>query len=154
MDREEVFGIINYLITECTKLKGKYVDEKDLEIDYVCIFSHSETEYKQLLKVAGSLGKIAQETPTGPVFAFNSLVETIAGNPKLLKIRKPDVTRPQRGDVDFNTDYENFKNKYLDNKRFTLIKRESFEMIELRDDAFDVLVYFSSTPLSQQLGIR
>ncbi len=153
MKQEEILRIIGYLVSECNKLKNKYVDEKDLEVDYVCVFAQSESEYNQLIEAAESLGKIVDETPTGPIFAFNFPLKTIAGSPKLLKIRKPDKTRPQRGDVDFNTDYSNFKNKYLNDKEFTLVKREKFEMIELKDPSFDVLVYFSSTPTSQQLGI-
>lgn len=153
MTTEEFNNIISYIVENCAELKNKYIEEKNLEIDYVCIFSHTQQEYKELLEQAGKIGKIANETPTGPVFAFNSPPKTIVGNPKLLRIRKPDETRSQRGDVDFNTDYKNFKKKYLDGKRFTLIKRENFEMLELRDDSFDVLVYFSSSPLSKQLGI-
>ncbi|MDO8621037.1 MAG: hypothetical protein Q7R31_02035 [Candidatus Levybacteria bacterium] len=152
MTTEEFNNIISYIVENCAELKNKYINE-NLEIDYICIFSHTQQEYNELLKQAGKIGKIADETPTGPVFEFNSPPKTIIGNPKLLKIRKPDETRPQRGNVDFNSDYENFKKKHLDGRRFTLIKRENFEMLELRDDAFDVLVYFSSSPLSKQLGV-
>lgn len=152
MTPEDLNKIIVYIVEQCVKLKDKYTGEKDLIADYVCIFSHSQDEYNALIKSAEQIGKLASQTPTGPVFAFINPPDTIVGKPKLLKIRKPDTTRPQRGDVDFNTDYEMFKNKYRDNKRFTLIQREDFEMIELRDDNFDVFVYFSSTPLSKQLG--
>lgn len=154
MTIEDLSKIIFCIVGQCVELKNKYTDEKDLIADYVCVFSHSEDEYSELIKIAEQIGKLAIETPTGPVYAFINPPETITGNPKLLKIRKPDITRSQRGDVDFNTDYEMFKNKYLDNKRFTLIQREDFEMIELRDDNFYVLVYFSSIPLSKQLGVR
>lgn len=144
--------IIDYIVEKSVDLKNKYVKE-ELKIDYVCVFSQSQEEYDHFIGLASSLGKIAQETKTGPVFKFNSPPQTIAGKPNLLKIRIPDKTRPQGGDVDFNTDYEKFKAKYLNDKNFTLIKRENFEMIELRDEGFDVLVYFSSIPLSKQLGI-
>lgn len=153
MTNEDVTKIIDYIIGECVALKNKYVQERDLKADYICIFSHSQEEYNELLKYAQLIGRVADETPTGSVFAFNAPPETIAGRPKMLKIRKPDEKRPQRGDVDFNTDYGAFKKRYLDGKRFTLIKRENFEMIELKDDTYNVLVYFSSIPLSKQLGI-
>ena len=153
MIAEEFNNIISYIVQRCTELKDKYIDEKNLEIDYICIFSHTQQEYNELFEQAEKIGKIVDKTPTGPVFAFNFPSRTIAGSPKLLKVRKPDETRPQRGDVDFNTDYENFKKKYLDNKRFTLIKRGKLEMIELKDNNFDVLVYFSSIPLSKQLRV-
>lgn len=145
--------IIDYIVQKCVDLKNKYIEEK-LEIDYVCIFSQTQEEYNQFLDLASSLGKIVHETKTGPIFKFNSPPQTIAGKPKLLKIRIPDPTRPQRGDVDFNTDYEKFKKKYLDNKKVKLTKSwDGFEMIELRDEKFDVLVYFSISPLSKNLGV-
>lgn len=153
MTTDDFNKIIQYIIERCADLKNKYVNE-DIKVDYICIFSQSQDEYSKLLKHASSLGEIIDNTNTGPVFKFNSYPSTILGNPKVLKIRIPDKTRPQRGDVDFTTNYAEFKSKYLDNKRFKLIKREKFEMIELRDEKFDVLVYFSSIPPSKILGIN
>lgn len=152
MKTDELKSIINYIIEKCVLLKNKYVSEQ-MGIDYICIFSQSESEYKELLKLTKSIGTIVDDTKTGPVFKFNNPPQTIAGKPKVLKIRIPDTTRPQRGDVDFNSNYKEFKQKYFDNKRLTLIKREKFEMLELRDDRFDVLVYFSSIPQSKLLGV-
>lgn len=153
MKIDEFNKVINHIVEKCVELKNKYVQE-DLEIDYICIFSQNQEEYDQFLKLASSLGEIVDQTKTGPVFKFNSPPQTIEGKPKLLKIRIPDPTRPQRGDVDFNSDYENFKQKYLDGKRFNLVKSwDGFEMIELRDENFNVLVYFSIRPLSKKLGV-
>lgn len=153
MTVEDLNKIVLYIASECVKLKDKYTDEKDLAADYVCIFAQSLDEYRDLLEATKKIGKLAGGTLTGPVYAFNNRPQTAAGKPKLLKIRKPDATRTQRGDVDFNTSYEEFKKKYLDNKRFTLVVRPEFEMIELMDNDFDVRVYFSSIPLSKTLGV-
>jgi hypothetical protein len=153
MDQEEFNRIISYIVEQGVDLKNKYVQEKNLDIDYICIFAQSEGEYKKLLERASFTGEIVQETKTGPVFKFYKNPETIAGKPKVLKIRIPDKTRPQKGDVDFNTNYLEFKNKYSNQRKFSLIEREVFEMIELRDDKYDVLVYFSNVPPSKQLGI-
>lgn len=145
--------IIDYIVHKCVELKNKYVDE-EMMIDYVCIFSQNQEEYDQFLKFARDLGEIADQTKTGPIFKFNNPPQTIVGKPKLLKIRIPDPTRPQRGDVDFNSDYESFKKKYLDDNKFKLVKSwDGFEMVELRDKEFDVLVYFSISPLSKKLGV-
>lgn len=144
--------IIDYIAHKCVELKNKYVEE-EMDIDYVCIFCQNKDEYNEFIKLAKSIGTIVDKTKTGPVFKFNNPPQTVAGNPKLLKIRIPDPTRPQRGDVDFNSNYENFKKKYLDNSRFKLVKSsDGFEMIELRDENYDVLVYFSIIPLSKTLG--
>lgn len=149
---EELSKIIGYVVQNCVRLKNKYVNES-MDVDYICIFSQNQEEYDRLQKLASELGPIADKTKSGPVFKFNNPPQTIAGKPKLLKIRIPDATRPQRGDADFSTDYENFKKKYLNSRGFSLIVRPKFEMLELRDDNFDVLVYFSSIPQSKLLGV-
>ncbi len=150
MIASEFFKIIEYITKNCRDLKNKYINE-DLKIDYVCIFSQSQKEYKELSEVASGVGKLVDETKTGPVFKFNNPPDTVIGHPKVLKIRVPDSLRPERGDVDFTSNYADFKNKYFDDNKFKLIKREKFEMLELRDPAFNVLVYFSSISPSQLL---
>ena len=150
MTSSDLYKTIEYIANKCNDLKDKYIDE-DLKIDYVCIFSQSQEEYEKLLDAAHNIGSIVDETSTGPVFKFNNLRKTIIGSPKVLKIRIPEKTRTERGDVDFITDYENFKNKYFDNNRFKLIKRERFEMLELKDPEFNIIAYFSSIPPSKLL---
>lgn len=146
MYENKLDNLIQKIISECTKLKNKYMGEKDLIADWVCIFSQSDDEYQELIRQANKIGEVVESTETGLIYKF--------GKPKLLKIRIPDATRPEIGDVDFITDYKQFKNKYLDNNKFTLIKREKFEMIELKDSAFNVRVYFSSIPPSKLRGIN
>lgn len=150
MTSSELFKIIEYITKNCKDLKDKYINE-DLKIDYICIFSQSQKEYEELLEIASSVGKLVDKTKTGPVFKFHNPPQTIIGKPKVIKIRIPDNTRPERGDVDFTSNYSDFKNKYFDDNKFKLIKREKFEMLELKDPAFNVLVYFSSIPQSQLL---
>lgn len=153
MTMEEFNQIINYIVAECIKLKNEYALEKNLEIDYICIFSHNQEEYSKLIKHASNVGKVVDQTNTGPLFKFHTPLKTASGNAKVLKIRIPDETRPERGDVDFSTNYEEFKKEYLSKPNFSLIKREKFEMIELKDEKYDVLVYFSSIPPSKLIGV-
>lgn len=153
MTIEEFNNIIGHIVNDCVSLKNKYTKKQNLEIDYICIFSQTQEEYQELINHALQIGKNVNETKTGPVFKFHTPLKTIAGDAKVLKIRTPDETRPERGDVDFNTNYEEFKKEYMTKPNFSLIIRESFEMIELKDDQYDVLVYFSSTPPSKLLGI-
>ncbi len=150
MTFSEFLKIIEYITKNCRDLKNKYINE-DLKIDYICIFSQSQKEYEELLEIASRVGKLVDETKTGPVFKFHNPPQTIIGAPKVIKIRIPDNTRPERGDVDFITEYAAFYQNYFDDNRFKLIKREKFEMLELKDSAFNVLVYFSSIPPSQLL---
>ena len=77
------------------------------------------------------------------------------GDLRLLKIRKPYPTHPERGNADFTvSDYQNFKKENLAKKNFKLIKREDFEMIELTDPDFNVRVYFSNPPTDKKFGIE
>lgn len=147
-------NLIHYIVKCCVNLKNKYVADKTLVADYICIFSHNRQEYQEFIHQASLLGEIAEETKTGPVFKFHVPPKTLAGKPKVLKIRIPDDTKKEKGDVDFITDYMKFKSVYLDNRRFTLIKREKFEMIQLKDNEYDVLVYFSSIPPSKLLEMN
>jgi len=141
------------MVRQSRELKNKYTDEIGARVNYACIFSQSDDEFSELKKSAEQIGKAIEETPSGPLFYIQPL-DTVSGQLKLLKIRKPDKTRPERGDADFTVnDYRVFKNKYILQNNFKLILREKFEMIELMDPDFNVRAYFSHPPLDKQLGI-
>jgi hypothetical protein len=104
--------------------------------------------------LAGQLGPIADNTATGPVFEIPPLL-TPGGELRLLKIRRPDPKRPERGDADFTvSDFETFKREHLSAAGFGLIQRPEMEMIELIDPSFDVLAYYSHPPLAEVLSKR
>jgi hypothetical protein len=153
MNSNDFQGLLQTIVEKCVAFKNKYVKEKDLPIDYICVFSHSEKEFNEFLQHASTLGPIIEETKTGPVFKFTKPLQTIVGIPNVLKIRKPDLTKPQLGDVDFTTDYPNFKKEYYGQNGFSLIVREKFEMLELKDKTSDVLAYFSCVPPSKLIGV-
>ena len=89
----------------------------------------------------------------GPVF-YTEPLKTISGNLRLVKIRRPDLKRKERGDADFTVaDYPSFKKTYLGKSGFGIIKRPNMEMIELSDSAFNVLAYFSNPPLGKALNL-
>jgi len=153
MEIEELKLLVKKTVKQACELKNKYTDERDAHVNYACIFSQSDSEYKDLLMTAQKIGKVIEKTPTGPLFQINSL-DTISGKLNLLKIRLPDSKRPERGDADFTvSDYPKFKKRYLSKKGFKLITRDNFEMIELYIPSFNVRVYFSYPPLDQQFGL-
>jgi hypothetical protein len=153
MDNGQIVEMIKQIAEQCTVLKNKHTKEKNAPISYVCIFSQSEDEYNELLLAAGEMGGVVDETPTGPLFKINP-IETVSGRLKLLKIRIPDKTRPERGDSDFKvSNYPDFKRAYLNKNGFKLVVRPNFEMIELMDPEFNVRVYFPDKPLDEERGI-
>ncbi|TKJ17610.1 hypothetical protein CEE44_03690 [Candidatus Woesearchaeota archaeon B3_Woes] len=154
MNTEDLKKLVKNIVEEATILKNKHIDFKDIPINYACIFSQSEKEYQELLEISRKIGTMIKETPSGFLFHISPL-ETISGTLKLLKIRFPDSTRPERGDADFTiSNFSRFEKKYLSKKGFKLIKKENFYMIELMDPKFNVRAYFSNPPLDLQLNIK
>lgn len=151
---KDLIHLIQEIVKEAISLKDKHTSEKEAKVNYACIFSQSKNQYDSLLLPAQQIGKVVKETPTGLLFLV-SPIDTSAGMLRLLKIRKPDQTRPELGDADFTLeDYSEFKKKHLSKKGFKLITREDFEMVELMDAQFNVRAYFSNPPLDKQLKIK
>lgn len=140
--------ITQQILMPATALKDKYTNQKSASAAWVCIFSQSEQEYQELLEQANKLGDPFEETATGPKFLLD---KPTVGGVRILKIRKPDPTKTERGDADFSVDdYQSFKEKYLGQENFKLIERENFEMIELMEDGASVRAYFSNPPIEEQ----
>lgn len=153
MTKEELQEMIQSVVSQAKELKDKYIAEDNSKVNYVAIFSQSDNEYKDLLEAIKEIGEVILDTKTGPLFKI-TLLDTVTGDLKLVKIRKPDKTRPERGDADFTIDdYDKFKKDFLGKEGFKLIEREDFEMIELMDSEFNVRAYFSNPPLDEQLKV-
>jgi hypothetical protein len=148
--------ILDYIIPKTLEMNHLYVPDELVRINYSAIFCENDAEYEELNKEAAQIGDVVEDTPTGPLYKLHKPLQTLAGPLWLLKIRKPDPTRPQRGDADFTLkDYYSFKEKYSKNtEHFKVIDRGNFEMIELKDSKFDVLSYFSNIPLTLQFSIE
>ena len=154
MDENELKQFIQEIVKKANDLKNRHTSEENAPVNYACIFCQNDEQYNNTISILQRIGSLVEETPTGPIFRIQPL-DTIAGDIQLLKIRKPDPTRPELGDADFTvSDYPEFKKKYLSQEGFKLIVRKDFEMIELVDPKFDVRVYFSNPTLEKQLGIE
>lgn len=150
----DLITIIRYVVGRSTELKNKFTNASTSPVEFACIFCQDGKEYEKLTTAIQVLGKIIQNTPTGQTYLLNEPIRTVAGPLRLVKIRKPDNLRRERGDADFNTDYQNFKKRYRGDSRFELIKRETFEMLRLSDPDFDVMACFSNVPISRGLAIK
>ena len=153
MNESKLKQLIQEIVKKANSLKDKHTSEKNAPVNYACIFCQSEEQYNNLIATLEKIGKVVKETAMGPVFHISPL-DTVAGKLQLLKIRKPDKSRPELGDADFTVaDYPEFKKRYLSQKGFSLMIRD-FEMIELADPQFNVRAYFSNPPLTKQLGLE
>jgi len=154
MKIDELKTLVRDIVADALRLSAAHTSEQKAPVNYACVFTHSTAEYEEMVKVARQLGPVAQETPTGPVFHIAPL-STAAGTLRLLKIRRPDPKRPERGDADFTVaDYDSFKNTHLGKPGFSLIKRTNMEMIELIDPSYDVIAYYSHPALADVLKLN
>lgn len=154
METEDLKSIVKDIVEKATILKNKHTECKDAPVNYACFFSHSDEEFASLVGLADKMGSVVKETPTGPIFLIET-ISTVAGNLKILKIRKPFTDKPQMGYADFTlSDYPSFKKTYLSDDRFELTVRENYEMIGIKDSEFDVFAYFAYPPLDEQLSIK
>lgn len=151
---EDLAEIVKYIVDRAVILKNSFTDEKSAPVEFACVFCKSDDEYQKFSKEIKTNGKIVEDTPTGFTYLLNTPINTVAGSLRLVKIRKVDPERKERGDADFNTDYGKFKENYANHPKFELIKREDFEMLRLSDSKFDVLACFSNIPKSMVLKIN
>jgi hypothetical protein len=153
MNIDELEKIIFYLVKQGLATLERFTDEKNGALDYVAIFAKDENEFNDLLMIAETVGQeVDKETAkTGRTFLLNKPLDTTAGVLSLIKIRKPDDTRLQRGAPDFKIpDYQQFKDKYLKSDgNFTLMLKNDYEMIEIKGP--DVLVYIPDKTLSERM---
>lgn len=153
MTPEELKALVQKIVAEARRLNATHTDEPDAPVNYACIFAQSQAEYEEMVNVARQLGPVADDTATGPVFHIAPL-STDAGTLRLLKIRRPDPKRPERGDADFTVaDYDAFKKRHLSKPGFGLIQRKHMEMLELIDPSFNVLSYYSHPTLAEVLKL-
>lgn len=154
MNKSRLINITKSIVQQSFELCKKHISDLQVHVSYCAFFSQSQEEYDELNEQVKLFGRIANDTPTGPVYVINP-IETVAGQLRVLKVRRPDPTRPERGDADFAIqDYSSFKENYLKKAGFKLIVREKFEMIELMDSEFNVRAYFSNPPVEEHEGIR
>lgn len=150
MTKEGLQKLVQDIVEQSCGLKDKHTDQKNAPVHYCCIFSQNQNEYEELLEVANKIGKVIEETSMGPLFQIEP-IETVSGLLRILKIRKPDLTRLERGDADFAVkNYDEFKETCLTKPGIGVIERDTFEMIELMDPAFNVRAYFSNPPVEEQ----
>ena len=153
MKIDELKKLVQEIVAESRRLSAAHTSEHQAPVNYACVFTHSVSEYEEMIKVTRQLGPMVQDTAMGPVFHIPPL-STVAGTLRLLKIRRPDPKRPERGDADFTVaDYEKFKKTYLGRPGFGIIKRAEMEMIELIDPSYNVIAYYSHPTLATVLKL-
>lgn len=142
---EQLIETVRYIATQTEKLCRKAIGE-ELPVHSLTVFAHEQEEYNNLVAILSELGSPYNEN-NGPRVILHIPIRIGTNTITHLRIRKPDLGRPQVGCNDFDVEnYNEFKGNYLelypDNLR--LIIRHEYEMIEFFDPRFDVLAYVVS----------
>ncbi len=142
--QEELMATIRYIVVEASKMISKVIGKK-LPIKSLTVFSHSQPEFDFLSEMIGGIGR-PYNFNNGPRVELFEPIVIDENHITHLRIRQPDLERPQVGCNDFDTDYRKFKQDYLSQNRtgLRLIVRPEYEMIEISDSGFDVLSYVVS----------
>lgn len=142
MTPEDLIAKVKEVATGITNVKDMYVDESDLELVYITLFSHTKEEHVDHINAANQIGSEISDH-NGPVFKLDDPIELPNGMLKQFRIRKPDPERPQKGCGDFKVNnYQDFKNTYIDQPNFVFFDRETYEFIGIHDLDQEYLVYF------------
>jgi hypothetical protein len=150
MTTDQLRETLQKIVSDAKKLSVAHGGELNAPVNYACIFTHTDTEYDELVETAHQLGVIAQDTAMGPVFRISPAISTDAGKLDLIKIGRPDPKRLERGDADFTVNnYQAFKKANSGKLGWSLISRPDMEMLELIDRDFNVLAYYSNPTLAE-----
>ncbi len=145
-NKDELIDAVVYIATNTSKLCEKVIG-KSLPIQSLTVFSHYPGEYEKLVQMLFEMGVLINEN-NGPRVVLHKPIKTNDHIITHLRIRIPDIERPQVGCNDFEVEnYEIFKSQYLSNHPDNLrcIVRPEYEMIEFSDPKYDVLAYVVSS---------
>lgn len=155
MEHKSLFKIVDTIIARGLEAIKANTDGYEFSLDYVAIFAKDQAEFDEMLHCAESLGTEVDlaSAKTGKTFKLSEPKTIDDRILKVLKIRRPDQTRPQRGAPDFVVnDYQKFKDQYLSSSgNFTLMVRKDYEMIELK--GIEVLVYLKKESFSRAIVV-
>ena len=154
MNHNNLESTVSAIVKQANELRLRHSLGYPARVSYCAIFCQNAEQFTSMNSQASSIGALANDTSTGPVYVVPP-IETVMGPLRIVKVRKPDPTRPERGDADFAVeDYEAFKAANIGRPGFSLIERGHYEMIELMDRDFDVRAYFSHPPVEEHPGIK
>lgn len=141
---DELIESVKFVVAESSAMSKAILNET-FPITSVTIFSHSDSEFEILKGLLQQLGKPFSFN-NGPRVVLHKPITFGAHKITHVRIRRPDVERPQMGCNDFDTEYVSFKDKYLTlhPENLSLITRPEYEMIEFHHPEFNVLAYVVS----------
>lgn len=122
-------------------------------LDYVDIFPQNEEEHFALAAEIETLGKPVFKTSTGTTYKLFKPVDTVQGPLELIRVRIYDETRTAfLGHPDYAiAEYEKAKEFLLQKENVGMLTRPDYDLIEVWDPKYKVLLYIPSVPLTKDI---
>lgn len=146
---------IEEILIETHKTFDKYFfnnlfTRENFELDLIDIFARDENDFTQLNLLLGTFGTKVHQKETGSIYKLHEALPTSFGPLHFIKTRIRDVQKPFLGAPDFIVqNFAEFKKEFLEKENFTLIERPEYEMIELWDTDYKVLLYFPNSSIGK-----
>lgn len=141
--KAELLNTIRYIANQTSQMCKEIVGIT-LPIKSLTVFCHDENEFEHLKEILNTMGAPYNEN-NGPRITLSEPIIVNEHTITHVRIRHPDILRPHVGCNDFEVNsYVDFKNTYLHSPYLKLIQRPTYEMIEFRHPAYDVLAYVVS----------
>jgi len=71
MDAEDLKIKVQSIVEKATTLKNKHIEEKNISVNYACIFAQTEEELKSYLKSHEKLEKLSKKRQRVQFFILN-----------------------------------------------------------------------------------
>ncbi|MCX6730700.1 MAG: hypothetical protein NTZ55_02540 [Candidatus Roizmanbacteria bacterium] len=146
---KKIVDIFNTITVTTGKIVAAHIDKKYLtgKVDFVSIYAKSLQEFEEFSQEIAANGTIADPQPKGSYYWLKEPLQTTIGTIRRCRVRKFDMTHPERGYNDFEVvDFKAFKLRYMNSPYFSLVDNHNgIEMLEFRNPQYDVRVYFPNT---------
>ena len=96
MNQTNLQSTVRMIVQRANDLRLQHAPKFNAHVSYCAIFCQESTQFDSMDFEAKSIGVLADNTPTGPVYVIPP-IETIIGPLKIVKVRKPDKTPSGKG---------------------------------------------------------
>ncbi len=136
---------IEHILKTGIEFRNKYFSEEPTEIEFVTLFTKSDSEYEELIKEINNIGEIKVELPEGVFVNLHNPLSIGVVELKNLQVTKPRENSPKVGSVTFIAKkFKEFKERFnLKAQDDKLIKELAHGDLELVHEDYDVIIFIT-----------
>jgi hypothetical protein len=138
---------IQHILKAGIEFRNKYFSYEPTEIEFVTLFTKTDSEYEQLIQEIREIGEVKVELPEGIFARLHDPLYVGVIEVNNLQITRPRENSPKVGSVTFIAkDFKNFKERFNQQSQDDkLIKELEHGDLELVNADYDVIVFITPT---------